>query len=51
MHDELVVECQENVSSDVDELIKSYMVSVGEEISLKIPLKAESSGPMERWLD
>jgi DNA polymerase I-like protein with 3'-5' exonuclease and polymerase domains len=51
VHDELLVECKEEVWQDVEAKILDTMAKVGQEIGLTIPLKGESSGPMPRWLD
>lgn len=51
VHDELIVECKEEVWQEVEAKILDTMQKVGQEIGLTIPLKAESSGPMKRWQD
>lgn len=51
VHDEIIVEVKEEYSKLVEEKLIAIMVAMGEEIDLKIPLKAESSGPTPRWQD
>lgn len=51
VHDELLIEAKTDFITEAEQLVLSTMISVGNEIGLKIPLKAESSGPMERWED
>lgn len=51
VHDEILIEVKENFAQEAEALLLETMVGVGEEIGLKIPLKAESSGPMRRWED
>lgn len=51
VHDELLIEAKEGDSATAETAMLSYMTKVGDDIGLKIPLKAESSGPMLRWED
>lgn len=51
VHDEILIEVQEQHSAECDKKLVEIMCGLGEKYGLKIPLKAESSGPMERWLD
>lgn len=51
VHDEILLECSEKHWKTVEDRLIYTMVSVGDEVGLKIPLKAESSGPMSRWQD
>lgn len=51
VHDECIVEVNEEFAEEADKFMAETMTAVGDEIGLKIPLKSEGSGPMERWLD
>lgn len=51
VHDELVVEAYEDHVEEVEKIVLETMVGVGEDMGLKVPLKAVSSGPMDRWED
>lgn len=51
VHDELLIEVKKDYASEAEAQMLSFMTQAGDEISLKIPLKAESSGPMNRWED
>lgn len=51
VHDELIVECNQKYFKEVENAMLNIMTNVGNEIGLKIPLKAESSGPCDRWQD
>ena len=51
VHDELVVEVDTTCAPEAEGFMLDTMLSVGNEIGLTIPLKAESSGLMERWHD
>jgi DNA polymerase I len=51
VHDELILSCKEPYAYDVEQYALEIMKRVGDDIGLKIPLKAESSGPMPRWQD
>jgi DNA polymerase I-like protein with 3'-5' exonuclease and polymerase domains len=43
VHDELIIAAQD--------ILLSIMVYVGDEKNLRIPLKAQPSGPQDRWSD
>ncbi len=51
IHDELLVEVKADYAQETEAQMLSFMTHVGDEIGLKIPLKAESSGAMLRWND
>lgn len=51
VHDEILIECRKEEVEVCEQSLLQCMENVGSEIDLKIPLKAESSGPMERWED
>jgi len=51
VHDEILLECKKEDVDSVQKLLLSFMESIGTELEFKIPLRAESSGPMERWED
>lgn len=51
VHDELIVEVKEGVAGEAEALMLETMIKVGTELGLKIPLRAESSGPTLRWED
>lgn len=51
LHDEIIAEVlPEHADEELENLCR-IMTEVGNEIGLEIPLKAEPSGPSERWLD
>ncbi len=41
IHDEFVVECEEDVSSEVSEKTRAAMIRAGEEILKKVPVEVE----------
>ena len=51
VHDELLIEVKADYALEAEKQMLSFMTHTGDEIGLKIPLKAESSGPMLRWED
>jgi DNA polymerase-1 len=51
VHDELLIEVKRDYAVEAEAQMLSFMTQAGVEIGLKIPLKAESSGPMNRWED
>jgi DNA polymerase-1 len=51
VHDEILIEVKEERAAYWEKEMLDTMVQVGYRIGLKIPLKAESSGPMARWED
>jgi DNA polymerase-1 len=51
VHDELLLSVKKEHIVEAEALALKVMVGVGEELNLKYPLKAESSGGMERWND
>lgn len=50
IHDELLIEVDNNVCLDYRTTLISIMQDVGERIALTVPLKAECSMPTERWM-
>lgn len=51
VHDEIVIQAKTEHAEEVQRILLEAMSAVGEEIGLSVKLKAEASGPMERWLD
>ncbi len=51
VHDEIIIEVHEETVPYWEWRLKEIMTSVGDEIGLKVPLKAQSSGPMSCWED
>lgn len=51
VHDEIVIQAKTEHAEEAQSILLEAMSAVGEEIGLTVKLKAEASGPMERWLD
>lgn len=51
VHDEIVIQAKTEHAEEAQRILLEAMSAVGEEIGLSVKLKAEASGPMERWLD
>jgi DNA polymerase I-like protein with 3'-5' exonuclease and polymerase domains len=51
VHDELIIQVRPEFAEVAEKGMLNIMTSVGVGIGLTIPLKAESSGPMECWRD
>lgn len=51
VHDEILIEVDREYADYWDQELQKTMVQVGEEINLRVPLKSQSSGPMDRWED
>lgn len=51
VHDEILIEVESSEAARAEVKLLEIMVQVGNDLGLKIPLKAESSGPMYRWED
>lgn len=51
VHDEIVIQAKTEHAEEAQRVLLEAMSAVGEEIGLSVKLKAEGSGPMERWLD
>lgn len=51
VHDEIVITAPKEYALQAEEVLLQTMIGVGNELRLELPLKAESSGPMARWLD
>ena len=51
IHDEVIVQVLEKHWEEADEFMGKTMTAVGDRLGLKIPLKSQSSGPMNRWQD
>jgi DNA polymerase-1 len=49
VHDELIACVREDAASAARDTIQSAMVTVGEEIGLRVPLSVECSQPLDRW--
>lgn len=51
VHDEIVVQAQKGYEDEAQKILLDIMCEVGVELGLSVSLKAQGSGPMERWLD
>jgi DNA polymerase-1 len=51
VHDEIIIEVKKEVAEEAEQELLTTMTNVGKDINLTIPLKAEGSGPTERWED
>jgi DNA polymerase-1 len=51
VHDEILISVYEQYAVDAERLLVQTMVSVGEELGLTVPLKAESAIMPTRWED
>jgi len=51
VHDEIVIQAKTEHAEEAEKILISTMEQVGCEIGLTVSLKAQGSGPMERWLD
>jgi DNA polymerase I-like protein with 3'-5' exonuclease and polymerase domains len=51
VHDEIVIQAKTGHAEEAQKILLETMSAVGEEIGLTVKLKAEGSGPMERWFD
>ncbi len=51
VHDEILIEADENCAEEAEKELVAIMERVGNDLGFKVPFKATSSGPMERWLD
>lgn len=51
VHDEILISTKDYYADESSGILVKYMLSVGKSFGLTVPLKAECSGPMERWLD
>jgi len=51
VHDEVIIQAKKAHWEKAQEILVSAMESVGREIELTVPLKAQPSGPTERWED
>lgn len=49
VHDEGLIQAKEANLAEAEALLVDNMLKVGTEIALKVPLKVESSGPLDRW--
>lgn len=49
VHDELLVQIENNSCERYQVMLPSIMEAVGKKIGLSVPLKAECSKPMDRW--
>lgn len=50
IHDEIVIEVDENACEIAQDVLKSTMVGVGNSIALTVPLTVDCSEPLERWV-
>lgn len=51
VHDEILAEIKDEYAEEETNRLCQIMQEVGDEIGLKLPLKAEPSEPAKRWLD
>lgn len=51
VHDEIVIQAKKEHAEEAQKILIDCMTQVGVELGLTVQLKAEGSGPMERWLD
>lgn len=51
VHDEILISVLAGHAEEGEQALTSYMVAVGEEIGLTVPLTAQASGAMSRWED
>lgn len=51
VHDEIICQVKEEHAEEAQKILIETMQNVGKEINLTVQLKAEGSGPMERWQD
>jgi DNA polymerase I len=51
VHDELIIAAKKTHWQEAQDILLSIMVYVGDEKNLRIPLKAQPSGPQDRWSD
>lgn len=51
VHDEIIIQAKKENAQEAEMILLDAMKAVGEEIKLTVPLRAESSGAMERWED
>lgn len=51
VHDEIICQVKKECWEEAQEILVQTMTKVGEEIALTVKLKAEPSGPQDRWED
>jgi DNA polymerase I-like protein with 3'-5' exonuclease and polymerase domains len=51
VHDEIIIQAKIGCEAEAEKILLDTMSYVGVELGLTISLKAQGSGPMERWLD
>jgi len=51
VHDEILIQAKPEHAEICEAALLHHMEAVGQRLDLKIPLKAQGSGAMERWLD
>lgn len=51
VHDEIIIEAKKEYAAEAEKILLETMESVGQEIGLTVKLKAQGSGPCERWED
>lgn len=51
VHDEILIEAKAEHAEEAQKILLETMTEVGKEIGLTVQLKAEGSGPMNRWED
>jgi DNA polymerase-1 len=49
VHDEGLIQAKDEYVEQAEKLLVDNMLAIGTEINLTVPLKVESSGPLERW--
>lgn len=51
VHDECIIQVKQEHAEEAEKILLETMKSVGQEIPLTVALKAEGSGPCDRWND
>lgn len=51
IHDEILIEVRDDTVAYWESVLVQTMTGIAQEIGLRVPLTAESSGPMKRWED
>lgn len=51
VHDEIVIQAKTEHAEEAEKILLDTMSSVGVELGLTVQLKAQGSGPMQRWED
>lgn len=51
VHDEILISVKTEYAAEAEQLLCDTMLNIGTELKLSVPLKVESSGPMQKWED